>query len=70
MIPEKQYDKHIKTIRRRLNHLETLVYQNSYDLAEMAALRWMLYHTTQTREDIARAIDSVEQYEVIKKLKH
>lgn len=69
MTAEKQYARHIKTIKRRLDHLETLIHQNSYDLAEMAALRWVLYHTTQTREDIARAIDSVESHELYKKLK-
>lgn len=69
MTAEKQYARHIQTIRRRLNHLETLVHQNSYDLAEMAALRWVLYHTTQTREDIARAIDSVESHQLYKKSK-
>ena len=67
MTPEKRYDKHINTIKRRLNHLETLIYQNSYDLAEMAALRWVLYHTTHTREDIARAIDSIESHQLYKK---
>ena len=69
MTAEKQYARHIQTIRRRLSHLETLVHQNSYDLAEMAALRWVLHHTTQTREDIARAIDSVESYQLYKKSK-
>ncbi len=69
MTPEKRYAKHINTIKRRLNHLETLIYQNSYDLAEMAALRWVLYHTTHTREDIARAIDSVESHELFKKVR-
>ena len=69
MTPEKRYAKHINTIKRRLNHLETLIYQNSYDLAEMAALRWLLYHTTQTREDVAQAIDSVESHQLYKKSK-
>ena len=69
MTSEKQYARHIQTIRRRLNHLETLVHQNSYDLAEMAALRWVLYLTTQTREDIARAIDSVESHQLYKKVR-
>ena len=67
MTPEKQYAKHINTIKRRLYHLETLIYQNSYDLAEMAALRWVLYHTTRTREDIAQAIDSIESHQLYKK---
>lgn len=69
MTPEKKYAKHIKTIKRRLEHLETLIHQNSYDLAEMAALRWMLYHTTHSREDVARAVDSVEHHELYKKLR-
>ena len=69
MTPEKRYAKHINTIKRRLYHLETLIYQNSYDLAEMAALRWLLYHTTQTREDVARAVDSVESHELFKKVR-
>lgn len=69
MTPEKQYTKHVATLKRRLTHLESLIHQNSYDLAEMAALRWVLYHTTQTREDIARAVDSVESHQLYKKMR-
>lgn len=69
MTPEKQYDKHINTIKRRLEHLATKEYKNSYDKAEQAALDWILYHTTQTREDVARAIDSVEHHELYKKIR-
>ena len=68
MTAEKQYARHIQTIKRRLDHLETLIHQNSYDLAEMAALRWVLYHTTQTRDDVAQAIDSVESHQLYKKI--
>lgn len=67
MTPEKQYARHIQTIKRRLAHLDTLIHQNSYDLAEMAALRWVLYHTTHSREDVARAVDSVESHQLYKK---
>lgn len=67
MTPEKQYAKHIKTIKRRFEHLAAKEYKNSYDKTEQAALDWILYHTTQTREDIARAIDSVGHHELYKK---
>lgn len=67
--PEQQYSRHIATIKRRLNHLETLVHQNSYDIAEIASLKWVLYHTTETSEDVARAVDSVEGHQLIKKMR-
>lgn len=66
--PEKLYARHIEAIKRRREYLSGKQ-RNSYDNAELKALNWVLYHTTYTREDIARAIDSVEHHELYKKLR-
>lgn len=69
MTPEKQYAKHVEAMKRRQDWLSRKWARNSYENAELKALNWMIYHTTQTREDIARAIDSVENHELIKKMR-
>lgn len=68
--PESEYEKHIDALRRRVKYLAKKQPKNSYDKAEQAALDWVLYHTTHTREDIARAIDNVEVHQMYKKLNH
>lgn len=67
--PEKQYAKHVDTISRRLKYLADKQPSNSYDKAEQSALDWVLYYITGSRENVASAIDSVETYEIVKKLK-
>lgn len=67
--PEAQYARHIEALQRRAKFLANKVDANSYDKAEQSALDWVLHFTTFTREDKARAIDSVESHQLIKNLK-
>lgn len=67
--PEAQYARHIEALRRREKYLANKEDKNSFDKAEQSALDWVLHFTTYTREDQARAIDSVESHKLIKNLR-
>lgn len=67
--PEALYKRHIESLKRRVKYLANKEPKNSYDKAEQSALDWVLHFTTYTREDKARAIDSVESYDLIKKIR-
>ena len=63
--PEAQYSRHIEALQRRAKYLANKEHKNSYDKAEQSALDWVLHFTTFTREDKARAIDSVESHQLV-----
>ena len=67
--PEALYKRHIESLKRRVKYLANKEPKNSYDKAEQSALDWVLHHITYTREDQARAVDSIESYEILKNLK-
>ena len=65
--PEAQYARHFEALKRREDFLSKKVYLNSYEKAELSALQWVLYHITYKREDKAKAIDSIENYQLMRK---
>ena len=67
--PESLYARHLEALQRRQKYLANKEPKNSYDKAEQSALDWVLHHITYKREDQARAVDSVEHYELLKKVR-
>lgn len=65
MESERLLKKHLSTLGRRKSYLSSKT-RNSYDNAELMALNWLLFYLT---EDTAQALDNIDKYETIKKIR-